>query len=377
MTHLLKSMFIHLHDRIAAMASHLDQQTMDTPGASSFRDNTLTELVSLQQKLQSVLDDGILEDDFFTPNVSILYSHLEEEYREIEQYLFQPISRYNRRAEGYFELVVRLIYKEINFSQKPPYVSTMSNSDAYFRAYPKYKIIMLPHGEEQHLLNLGDLYHEIGHLIYMQYEPFLVSDTLQRLSDYHRDLIQRSGRSDHAVKSAIHHGRQAWREYWIEELACDLMATYTVGPAYAWSHLKLCVMSSKHNDLFSRSNLFRNHPPDAVRMQVILRMLDLIGCDKDAAVIASTWEDLQAAHRNTMPPHYDQLFPVPVLDFLAKSVFDGCCDIILRSYPQQFAEYTLPISRIINEVWGKMIHEPDNATQWTKDHIAIIRSWMP
>jgi hypothetical protein len=376
MTHLLKSMFIHLNDRIAAMAGHLDLQSMDTPGASRFRDNTLTELISLQQKFQFVLDDGILDDDFFTPNVSILYSHLEEEYREIEQYLFQPISRYDRKAEGYFELVIRLIYKEINFLQEPPYISTMSNSDAYFRAYPKYKIIMLPHGEEKHLLNLGDLYHEIGHLVYMQFEPFLIGDTIERLSDYYRDLIQRHGRSDHGLKSAIHHGRQIWREYWVEELACDLMATYMVGPAYGWSHLKLCVMSSKHNDLFSHSNLYRNHPPDAVRMHVILVMLGLIGCQSEAAAIASTWEDLLRANRNRVPPHYDQLFPTAQLDALASSVFNGCCDIVLRSYPQQLVQETLPISSFINGAWKKIINEPGNATDWTKSQIAIIHSWM-
>src|SRR5882724_810706 len=373
---LLKGMFTDLQNRTDAMVNHLAPQTMDTPGASSFKETTILELLWLRQKLRSVLDEGILDDPFFAPNASITYSHLEEEYREIEQYLFQPISRYNLRAEGYFEVVIHSIYKEINFSQKPHYVSTMSNSDAYFRAYPKYKIIMLPQGEEKHLLNLGDLYHEIGHLIYMQYNTFLIGDHLQRMTDHYRDVIQQHGRRYNALKIAIQRAKQAWLESWSEELACDLIATYLVGPAYGWSHLKICVMSSKHNGLFSQSNLFRDHPPDEIRMQVILRMLSLIGCRTEASEMASTWQDLTTATPNGKPPYYEELFPSALLDSIGKNVFDGCCDIALQSYPQQLKTHTRPVSRIINEAWDKILNDPDTSTQWAMEQINNILSWI-
>ncbi|HZE83893.1 MAG TPA: hypothetical protein VE035_06260, partial [Puia sp.] len=84
---LLKGMFTDLQNRTDAMVNHLAPQTMDTPGASSFKETTILELLWLRQKLRSVLDEGILDDPFFAPNASITYSHLEEEYREIEQYL--------------------------------------------------------------------------------------------------------------------------------------------------------------------------------------------------------------------------------------------------------------------------------------------------
>ncbi|MDP4149345.1 MAG: hypothetical protein Q8937_04265 [Bacteroidota bacterium] len=373
---LLKGMFIDLHNRTDAMVDRLAKQTLDTPGASSFKETTILELLALKQKLRSLLDEGILDDPFFAPNSSIIYSHLEEEFREIEQYLYQPISRYDLRAEGYFELIIHSIYKEINFSQKPPFVSTMSNSDAYFRAYPKYKIIMLPQGEEKHLLNLGDLYHEIGHLIYMQYDTFLIGDFVQRMTDHYRNVPQHGGKRDHGMKISVQHARQAWKETWMEELACDLMATYAVGPAYGWSHLKICVLSSKQNTLFSKSNLFRNHPPDDIRMQIILRMLDLIGCKTQAAAIASTWHDLTAATQNSKPPYYDEVFPADLLSLIAQNVFNGCCDIMLQSYPQQLANDTRPVSKIINEAWDKILIDPDNSTQWTIEQINNILSWI-
>lgn len=44
----------------------------------------------------------------------------------------------------------------------------------HYWVHPQYEIIAVPTGEEKSLLNLPDLYHETGHLIYKQHEEDLL-----------------------------------------------------------------------------------------------------------------------------------------------------------------------------------------------------------
>ena len=58
-----------------------------------------------------------------------------------------------------------------------------------------------------------------------------------------------------------------------------------MGPAYAWSHMKICTTSSGINALFSYSKITKEHPPDEIRMRAILQMLHQIGQKEEGAKI--------------------------------------------------------------------------------------------
>lgn len=73
-------------------------------------------------------------------------------------------------------------------------------------------------------------------------------------------------------------GTKLWETKWSEDLACDLIGTYLVGPAYAWSNMKICAVSGGLNNIFSNTKHFSDHPPDEARMRCIFMMLEQIGC---------------------------------------------------------------------------------------------------
>lgn len=181
----INGLFMDLHNRLEKMINHLYNLTMDSHASSTFKKSTEEHLYALITKIKTLINTGIFADAFFTPNTIILYNSINNEFIEIELFLYLPIRRYDNTAEGYFEKVATSIYSEIQLMQSVPFISTISNSDAYFWAYSKYRMIALPQGEENHLLNLSDLYHEIGHLIYIQYEEFLVGDHLTRVVEYY------------------------------------------------------------------------------------------------------------------------------------------------------------------------------------------------
>lgn len=162
----------------------------------------------------------------------------------------------------------------------------------------------------------------------------------------------------------------------MEELTCDLIAAFLVGPAYGWSNMKVCTVSSGANEIFGYGKMFREHPPDEVRMRAILKMLCLIGCETEAQSIQAVWNNLLDVTQNEKPDNYDEIFSDSLIDSITKNVFEGCSNIALRNYPQQKADTTRPVSLIINEAWAKIREDSEGYNQWESDQIINLQSRM-
>lgn len=375
MTIFIRSLFMDLHNRLERMITHLDSLTMETVAPSLFKKKAVVKLHALRTKITTLMESEILANDFFTPNTIILYNSINNEFIEIELFLYLPISRYDTKADGYFEKVINSIYSEIQSLQSIPFISTISNSETYYWAYSKYQMIAVPQGEEKHLLNLSDLYHEIGHLIFIQHERFLVGDYMQQMKNYYdAEEGKLWGRIEQSLRKRIKNAVKCWEATWSEELACDLIATYLVGPAYAWTNLKICAVSSGANEIYAYPNIFKEHPPDEVRMRAVLRMLYLIGHHDEAKKITSIWDEFLSVTQNAKPDGYDVIFPSLLVESISQNVFEGCTNIALLPYPEQLRTNTRPVSLIINEAWLKIREEPKNFSQWEIEQITNIRS---
>jgi hypothetical protein len=236
-------------------------------------------------------------------------------------------------------------------------------------------MIAVPQGEEKHLLNLSDLYHEIGHLIFIQSETFLTGEHLEKVKIYFNRLAAtKRGRKDGPLKKKINNAMNAWENTWSEELACDLIATYLVGPAYGWSHMKICAVSSGFNNIYSHNNVFKEHPADEIRMRVILKMLVQIGCDEEAGCIQRAWNKFLEETHNERPTAYDLIFPQELIDSITENVYSGSKNILLHSYPEQKNKYTRPISLIVNEAWTRIRNEHNSFAFWETEQIENIWS---
>src|SRR5205823_3133932 len=77
-----------------------------------------------------------------------------------------------------------------------------------------------------------------------------------------------------------------WLSSWIMEFTCDLVATYLVGSAYAWTNLKLTTLSSGKNRVYHDSP---SHPSDEARMRTIFYMLNKMGLTEDVEQLEISW----------------------------------------------------------------------------------------
>lgn len=368
-------LFTDLHNRLEKMITHLTPLTPTSAVASRFKKVAVTTLGLLKAKVKKIMESGELNQDFFAPNVIIKYNSLNNEFMEIELFLFHPISRYNDNAEGYFEKVVTSIYYEIGTTLPVPFISTFSNSDAYYWAYSKYDMIALPQGEEKHLLHLSDLYHEIGHLIFVKYEEFLIVEHLSYIENYYEIQLQtKKGRKNKEFRELLKSAKEKWASSWSEELSCDLIATFLVGAAYAWTNMKASAISSGINEIYSHNKVFRVHPPDEIRMRAILAMLKKTGLHEEAAKVQAEWEQFLSIARNDKPKNYDLIFPPEMIESIVENVFEACGDMTLQPYSQQLLDNTLPVSLIINQAWNKIRDDPANFPRWEDEQIENLQS---
>ncbi len=222
----IKGLYHDLDCRVQRMLAILNANQYHDDIQKAFVPKTIEYLEELRGLLQAKISGVDLDIDILANNNLYEFNELNELFQTIELYRFEVIANYDE-PEIYFNKKVARIYNEIRHLSIPPIITTISNSENYYWAHPVFEIIALPYGEENNLLNLPDLYHEIGHLICKQY-PNIVkakfSPILQKYFDAEIDRSYDEKTHEHYVPF-LQNKHNRWEEYWIEEFTCDMIAT--------------------------------------------------------------------------------------------------------------------------------------------------------
>lgn len=371
----LKGLFFDQASKISKMMEDLNASTISPEIDGNFLQKTKDLLHDLYQETQLLISSGDLDIESLASNNIIRYNTIHEKILNIELFRFLVIINYDE-AEVYFKKKITKIYEEINcFFQNPPIITTISNSDDYFWAFPGYDIIAVPNGEQRNLLNLPDLYHEMGHLFFSQYEKFLIGNINKTIEAFYNAEIVRVDSEQRAqtLKSFYREKLVRWASVWVMEFSCDLIATYLVGPAYAWTNLKICTLSSGHSNIYNDS---AKHPSDEARMRAICYLLNKMGHVPEVKEIDESWDKFLKATNNPVPANYYDIFPQALLEDLAESVYKGCQKIDLRCYADQQTAEGETVSKILNDAWVKLFASPDEFADWEKLKIETINSLL-
>lgn len=368
----VKGIIFDQANKILKLLQDLKTKPISPDLDSGFLAKTIMMLQELLADIESLAESGDLDLDALNSNNIIKYNTYHERLLNIELFRYLIIMNYGE-PEIYFKKKIVRIYKEINSLQSPPLITTISNSENYYWALPSYDIIAVPTGEERSLLNLPDLYHEMGHLIYNQSDYYLKQDIEDIIDRYYRDESQRVINEDRPsfLIGFYREKYSAWVNAWIMEFTCDLIATFLVGPAYAWTNLKLTTLSSADDRIFQDS---ASHPSDESRMRAIFYMLKKMGHNTEVTELEKNWSEFLTVTNNPVPQYYAYVFPQHIIEQLADYVFEGCKAIDLKVYSEQVAEFTNPIPKILNDAWLQILNHPESFQEWEKDQIALIQS---
>jgi len=250
----------------------------------------------------------------------------------IETSVISVLARWNPLHDGPINSLVDRLAREIQFPLSTPVVACTSRK--YYCIHPRWNLMEVPLAENQFLLHLPDLCHELGHPLITtkndpKTEPFKQEylSAVTEAQAYVLAELQRdnTGRSPVAFGQILPVWHSSWVD-WANELFCDLLATYTLGPSFAWAHFHL--HASRGGNPFYVPEVTRTiHPADAARMEVMLVALDKIGYAAEGANIRSRWEKLLATSNAISTPQYRRCFPLDLLRRIAQRAYDGTTHI--------------------------------------------------
>lgn len=374
-------MLDYLDGAIAEALSKARAMKAKIPGAS----HLLQDFEPLAMRAESEIDtaiDGLLflrDEPAYRDPANI--KQKASEYRQIvgglsmlENAVIAAIAR-SHPDDTYVNQLVRAICREIGYPIRKPVASCLSRT--YYHIYSEYGLLCMPLLESDFLLHIADIYHELGHPLIQLDHPNLEAfkhelgkfNALAKRHFTEQIALYERNTSRQDMIEMLYVWRFCWILKWSVEFFCDLFGLYTLGPAYAWSNLHLCVKTS--NDVYDVPHFeVTSHPPDESRMQALFHALNLLGYQDECGQIEAKWEEFKSTMQFTKQAEYDHAIPDVLLEQLAVSAFEAVkalgCQL---AWPGKQG----PIAAMLNEAWAIFWQNPANFPEWEQQRVTEFK----
>jgi hypothetical protein len=277
--------------------------------------------------------------------------------------------------DAYVNRLVRAICREIDYPIQKPVASCLSQS--YYHIYSGYNLLCMPLLESDFLLHIPDIYHELCHPLIQidnpklqrfqlelgRFNVFVKRHFAQQIAHYELNK-SRKGTVD-----MLYIWRDCWIEKWSVEFFCDLFGLYTLGPAYAWSNLHLCLKIS--TDVYDVPHFaVTSHPPDEARMQALFNALTLLGYQDDCRLIKQRWTEFKTTMQLHKRAEYDLAVPDLLLEQIAVSALEAVKSLNCRlATPTNKGS----IAAMLNEAWAVFWQSPSDFPEWEQQTVTTFK----
>ncbi len=293
----------------------------------------------------------------------------------LENVGFAALTRCHEDDIGICKFIQR-ICKEINYPLQPPTVVCLSKD--YYCIYPHLKLLCVPLLESDSLLHLPDLYHELGH-------PLLTEENNPKVEPYQKELgkflvairsyftkkIVHDRRNSNAENERLFsHWMKSWMN-WSIEFYCDIYATATLGPAFAWAHLYLALKRGGNPFFVPKVGQIVDHPNDESRAFVIAEVLRKLGFQEDADAIASKWNSFTPVTSYIREDDFKHAYPLELMQKVAESGLQAAkrIDSKIASPEKQGV-----VSNLLNEAWKIFLKSPDEFIDREREMVLKIKT---
>ena len=336
-----------------------------------------------QKRLEGVIDelDSLLND----PQMLVPVNQ-RERLRRFKRAIWEmdlletvciPALERAKASDRHLNQLVEAVRQEIGYPMLPPVVTPLSQS--YFQTYPQLSLMLVPLSEGHFLLHLPDMYHELAHaLLTARYnrrvEPFQEAfvEVIDEVTTYIENEIENEKRRGGPPPLTFYLERwlRFWVLNWTTEFFCDLFAVYTLGPAYAWSHLHLSATRGEDPYKVPTMGGASTHPADGARMDALLHGLTLTGFAREAAEIEDRWKELMTAAGAAPDADYRRCFPKQIIETIAEKALAG-----VRAMGCRVAEpgVTSPVHDLLNLAWTEFWRNPAGYAAREKELVEELR----
>ncbi len=370
---------------------------------------------SLEERLNSLPDKQQENRDkyaaFLDRQAADLNNLLNDENFGNEAILSNQIVRYRRcyRNLIYFEQTPSTVL--YHFSDKDMYLCSLINrlcdqikypytyplvcaqSNQSFYTHPDFNLIYSNFLEDESLLACPDFFHELGHLFFdccgkkETFESFLQSlqQYIKRLkrsnpfSFYSHALWSHFSGELSAEEQSFNMLEKTWEKHYLEEFACDMFATYLVGPAFGWTHLRL-LLSDKSHLYYPGFGQGSSHPANEARMRGILLVLEKLEDDSALGIdLSQQWDEyrrmIQGVISNDGPnERYALCYDDQLLEHLVDTVINCCEDNELVPYYNQPQKEQTNIASLMQMAWERFLDDPETYDQWETNMVDNLKS---
>jgi hypothetical protein len=286
--------------------------------------------------------------------------------------------RYSKRDE-FFHALLKSSLSQINYNIESPLISASSTN--YYEVFadknPLLSSFFVPVIDDLFLLNLPDLFHEIGHLIFFQYERELSNDFVSRLNTHLSNEQIRMTRENRPFDPKFYENfEELWKDSWIKEHASNMIATYCLGQSFGWQCLRICASTGEDVYFPAKINIeLDDHPSFESQIQGILEMLKIMGLNSESSRLNEKWIHYKSICRFDKPFEHDHCYPDHLIRALAQNILEGCTKIGLKSLgSQKHIEDTINIPLILDEAWALFQKDPEKFLLWEDSTVKMLNA---
>jgi hypothetical protein len=338
----------------------------------SYAQNLSRMLSKIVMGVQSLLDDPDFGAAPLLLNQFDDYKRFSELVDIIEWHPLSLLDHYNER-DHYSYRFAKLFCEQIQYPYDPPLVNAHSN--VYYSSLAAVNMVSVPLSDDKHLLSTPDFVHELGHIVFAH----VWKDFTQRFMEYFQPYVE-EGKAKAADRAAPQVYQDhfdlletSWDRY-VQEFFCDVFATYLVGPAYGWSHIRL-VLSTQDELYHPTFGETGTHPADEARMRVILASLAEMGADTEAEQIREKWGALTSIFVDKPDGEYAICYPDDILLKLSRQVLRLCRGLDLMPFFDQPKDAN-NLPSLMQEAWEQFHRDPDSYPRWEAANTEALKSFI-
>lgn len=337
----------------------------------------VSDIDAILNKIVVAIEKLINDPDFGAAPLLVnqfdIYKRLSELVNTFEWHPIALLDHYNER-DRYFYRLAKLFCEQIQYPYQSPLMNAHSNE--YFSSLPPTNMVSVPLCEDRHLLSLPDFVHELGHIVHSRIWKKFLAEFTPHLNRY---ITDQKVKIANQASSTVYQDKfdlleQVWAQRYVVEFFCDVFATYLVGPAYGWSHLRL-VLSSQSELYHPSFGEAETHPADEARMRIILATLEEMGDDTSARAIREKWTDFTSIVIDKPDGEYHFCYPDDILQVLIHQVVEECREIdLIPFFDQPKEENNLP--SLMREAWDHFHSDPKNYPEWEVNKVDALKSLL-
>ncbi len=258
----------------------------------------------------------------------------------------------------------------------------LDGTHAIFPVLTDIPVIFAPPQQATRLSDMAGVYHELGHNVFQRFKEIannLAITVYQHFSELRQSIGPMSPEKRRARNRAIEDAINYWSIERLNELFCDIYASFVCGPAYYFSCVDMAMRIGSNPFRISTTDV---HPPLATRVYACYRTLSPLYQEDD--VIASI-QNIWIAYTNIQQKESD-------FDFIcANALINQFIDTAIRNIEQLLPEaqcYTMPLpnvrmlmeipaseslENILNRGIKILLTQPSGYAEWEKNLFKILR----